>query len=58
MNGEKVSLIPLFSMGRAKRKCVFGHMRTANGHESAQSGQGLHCPLTELLDHIECSNGE
>ena len=25
---------------------------------SAQSGQGLHCPLTESLDTTECMNGE
>ena len=25
---------------------------------SAQSDQGLHCPLTESLDTIECINGE
>ena len=56
MNGEKVSLIPPLTW--AERKCVFGHMRTANGHASTQSCQGLHCPLTLLLDHIECFNGE
>ena len=25
---------------------------------SAESGQGLHCPLTEILDTAECMNGE
>ena len=25
---------------------------------SAQSDQGLHCPLTESVDTVECNNGE
>ena len=43
------------------RKRAFGHMRTANARSdwaSAQSDQGLHCPLTELLDTPECINEE
>ena len=40
----------------------FEHMRTANAqirlrNASAQSDQGLHCPLTELSDTAESMNG-
>ena len=37
-------------MGRAMQKRVFGHIRTAD----AQADQGLHCPLAESMDTIEC----
>ena len=38
------------------QKHIFGHMQTAK--DSAQSDQGLHCPLTESVDTTECMNGE
>ena len=38
-------------MGRDMRKRVFRHLRTA------QPDQGLHSPLTELLDIIEGMTG-
>ena len=47
-------------MGLAMRN-VFGHMhvrRPRSACASAQSDQGLHCPLTESLDIIERSSGE
>ena len=47
--GFKEVLFFLFHIGRVMRKCVFEHMRTAKAQSacaSAQSGQGLHCPLT------------
>ena len=40
-------------MGRAMRKRIFGHMRTAKVQVSLhirQSDQGLHCLLTETLN--------
>ena len=43
------------------RKRVFEHMRTAKAQISLrirESDQGLHCPLIESLDTIECINGE
>ena len=49
------------NMGLAMRKRSFGHMRAARPRSacaSAQSDQGLHCPLTESLDTIECMTGE
>ena len=35
-----------------------GQRRPRSACASAQSDQGLHCPLTESLDTIECMNGE
>ena len=45
----------------AMRKSVFGHKRQQMPRSvctSAQSDQGLHCPLTESLDTTECINGD
>ena len=46
----------------AIRKGVFWHMGTVKAQISlracAQADQGLHCPLTELLDTTECLNWE
>ena len=43
------------------RKRVFGHMQTLRARislASAQSDQGLRCPLTELLEANESNNGD
>ena len=43
------------------RKRIFGYMRTTKVRislSSAQFDQGLHSPLTESLDTIECMNRE
>ena len=51
-------------MGRALRKRVFGHMRTAKAKVNlliracAQSDPGIHWPLTESCDTAECMNWE
>ena len=41
------------NIGRAMRTRVFGHIRT-----SAQSDQGIPCPLTVSLVAVECINEE
>ena len=51
------SAVCIRDIGRAMRKRVFGHM-PGSACASAQSDQGLRNPLTELLDIIECMNGE
>ena len=48
------TIIIVNNTGLAMLERVFGHLRTA----SAQSDKGLHCPLTELLDTIECTKKE
>ena len=48
-------------MGQAKWKWIFEHMRTAKAQirlRTAQSDQGLSCPLTESFVTIECISGE
>ena len=37
---------------------ICGERRPRSACASAQSDQGLHCPLTESLDTTECINGE
>ena len=37
---------------------ICGQRRPRSACASAQSDQGLRCPLTESLDTIECMNGE
>ena len=37
---------------------ICGHRRPRSACASAQSDQGLHCPLTESFDTTECMNGE
>ena len=49
------------NMGLAMRKVAFvqcGHLRPRSACTSAQTNQGLNCPLTELLATTECMNGE
>ena len=36
--------------------CICGQPRPRSACASAQSDQGLHCPLTESLDTIDCIN--
>ena len=48
-------------LGRTKRKCVFGiceQRRPRSACASTQSEQGLHSPLTESFDTIECVSGK
>ena len=37
---------------------ICGQRKPRSACASAQSDQGLHCPLTESLDTTECMNGE
>ena len=37
---------------------IYGQRSPRSACASAQSDQGLHCPLTESLDIIDCNNGE
>ena len=37
---------------------IGGHRRPRSDCASAQSDQGLHCPLTESVDTTECIIGE
>ena len=37
---------------------ICGERRPRSACASAQSGQGVYCPLTESLDTTECMNGE
>ena len=37
---------------------IYGQRRPRSACASAQSDQGFHYPLTELLDTTECMNGE
>ena len=37
---------------------ICGQRRPGSDCASAQSDQGLHCPLTESSDTTECTNGE
>ena len=46
-------------LGRLKRKSVFRHLQIGKvqiSRRAAQSDQGIHCPLTELLNTFECIN--
>ena len=37
---------------------IYGQRKPRSACASAQSDQGLHCPLTESLDTTECMNGK
>ena len=50
-----------YLMGCAMQKVSLGicrQRRPRSACASAQSDQGLHCPLTESLDTTECMNGD
>ena len=52
--------LDVYYFGRNMVKRVFGicgQRRPRSACASAQSDQGLHCPLTELSDTIDCVNG-
>ena len=46
-------IVLLHYIGHAKRKRVLRLMRTAH----PLSDHGIHCPLTEILDTVECISG-
>ena len=55
------SVLQSHQMGHAMRKRVSGicgQRRPRSACAFAQSDQGLHCPLTESLDTMECMNDE
>ena len=48
--------LDVYYFGRNMLKRVFGYIRTAKAQLSLRirADQGLHCPLTELSDTIDC----
>ena len=46
------------SVGHSMRIRLRAYAGSEGPDQTAQSDQGFRCPLTELLDTIECMNGE